>query len=399
MSDMVARPVMESQGLALTRIRTLVRHVDSGEAHLVPGRSVGFANICGASSSPQTHNRRIVVKSVPEGAPTHDNFEVVTEALPPLNDGQMLLRTRWASVDPYMRTIEGMGNPKMIGQTMVGGTVSEVLESRASGWSVGDLVVGYYGWQEYVIASSTDVQWHNKDIPIQKWDPNQGPASTAVGILGMTGYTAYFGLLEVGKPRSGETVVVSAASGAVGQVVGQLAKLQGCRVVGIAGGARKCAYCVEELGFDACVDYKAPNLPKALAEATPSGIDVYFENVGGDVLEAVIPLLNPGCRVPICGFVSQYNDMTHATPMQRLQEAGLKRMSRKGGTEGFRFFFWSEPAFLPKTGEALQKLSDWIKHGKIKYRESVSQGLDSIIDAFAGVLRGDNFGKAVIKVA
>jgi len=277
------------------------------------------------------------------------------------------------------------------------------VASRADGWNVGDLVLGYYGWQEYVIANATDVQWHNEGIPIEKWDQSMGPASTAVGILGMTGYTAYFGLLEVGQPRPGETVVVSAASGAVGQVVGQLAKIQGCRVIGIAGGARKCAYCVEELGFDACLDYKSPDLPTRLASVAPDGIDVYFENVGGDVLEAVLPLLNKGCRVPVCGYVSQYNGDMSKAPMVRLRETGVKKMGSAGGTigtEGFRFFFWSEPAFLPKRMDALRNLAGWVKEGKLKYKESVTEGgLDSMVDAFAGMLRGDNFGKAVIKFA
>lgn len=380
---------------AAERLRIILRHlfVEISQNYEIPLVKAS------ATADATVQNRRVVVKSVPDGEPSHDNFEVVTETLPSVGEGQMLLRTVWASVDPYMRTVEGMGNPKLVGKTMIGSTVSEVVESRAPGWTPGDFVVGYYGWQEYVVANATDVQWHNKDIPIEKWDPALGEASTALGILGMTGYTAYFGLLEIGKPQEGETVVVSAASGAVGQIVGQLAKLRGCRVVGIAGGPQKCAYCVDELGFDACVDYKAPDLSKALAKAAPNGIDVYFENVGGDVLEAVIPLLNPGCRVPVCGFISQYNTMTPSTPMQRLQEVGVKRLSKKGGTDGFRFFFWNEPAFLPKRVEALRALSRWIDEGKLKYRESVTQGLDSMVDAFTGMLRGDNFGKTVIKLA
>ena len=218
----------------------------------------------------------------------------------------------------------------------------------------------------------------------------------------MTGYAAYAGLLNVATIKAGETVVVSAASGAVGQVVGQLAKIHGCRAVGIAGGPRKCAYVVDELGFDACIDYKAGELPTALAAAVPDGIDVYFENVGGDVLEAVIPLLNPGCRVPVAGWVSQYNiprnnapwEQQQATPLTRLREAGLKDLGEEGSTEGFRFFhFFELAARQPDAGEAVRTMSGWIKEGKLKYRESVTHGLDSAAGAFIGMLRGENFGK------
>jgi len=345
--------------------------------------------------------RRIVVRSVPEGQPVPDNFEMVSEELPSLADGEMLLRTRYCSIDPYMRTIEGIANPESVGKTMVGGTLSEVMESRAEGWSVGDLVVGYYGWQDLCIAHNSDVQWGHPEIPIERWEPSLGPPSTALGVLGMTGYTAYFGLLEIGQPKPGETVVVSAASGAVGQVVGQIAKSLGCYVVGVAGGKPKCDFCVEDLGFDKCVDYKAGNLPSTLAAACPNGIDVYFENVGGEVLEAVLPLLNKGCRVPVCGFVSQYNvwnQMTHPAPMQRLKENGVPKMPKEGGREGFRFFFWMEPSFLLKRAEALSQLSAWLKEGKIKYRESTTFGLDTMVSAFSGMLRGENFGKAIVKL-
>jgi len=366
------------------RVRTLTRHLQPTPTASAPVK-----------------NRRIVVKSTPEAEPGPEHFNVVEEDLGSLKEGQMLLRTLWCSVDPYMRTVEGIANPEIIGKTMIGGTVSEVVVSHAEGWHKGDLVVGYYGWQEYVVANSSDVQWFNSSIPIEKWDLSLGTPSAALGVLGMTGYTAYFGLLEVGQPQAGDTVVVSAASGAVGQVVGQIAKLLGCYVVGIAGGSMKCSFCVEQLGFDACVDYKESELPRRLSDACPKGIDVYFENVGGDVLEAVLPLLNPGCRVPVCGFISQYNswdNMTHPPPMQRLAECGIKKKSKKDQGPGFRFFFWMEPAFLPKRREALQRLSQWIKEGKIKYRESVTQGLDSMIGAFSGMLRGENFGKTVIKI-
>ena len=355
-------------------------------------------------------NRRIVLKRNPEGEPTPSDFEVGTEEVPPIAEGQMLLRTKWLTLDPYMRGLSASGpmnDERTIGSTIVGGTVSEVVESRTNGWSEGDLVVGYYGSQEYSLGTSEDLQWGNEAMPIEKWDGSLGPPSTALGILGMTGYAAYAGLLNVATVKARETVVVSAASGAVGQVVGQLAKIYGCRVVGIAGGPRKCAYCVDELGFDACIDYKAGDLPKALAAAVPGGIDVYFENVGGDVLEAVIPLLNPGCRVPVAGWVSQYNipsnnspwERQQATPLQGLREAGLKELGEERATEGFRFFHFVElAARQPDAGEALRTMSGWIKEGRLNYRESVTYGLDSSVDAFIGMLRGENFGKTMVQI-
>ena len=346
-------------------------------------------------------NRKVVMRRVPEGMPPGSDFAIETGELPALDAGQMLLRTRWLTLDPYMRP--GMSAGENLGKTLAGGTVSEVLETRADGWNAGDLVVGYYGWQEYSVASPADVQWNNPDMPIQKWDGSLGPASTALGVLGMTGYTAYQGLLNVARVRAGETVVVSAASGAVGQVVGQLAKIRGARAIGIAGGPAKCAWCVDELGFDACLDYKTPGLAGRLAEAVPDGIDIYFENVGGDVLEAVIPLLNDGCRVPVCGYIAHYNltaDEPHPTPPQRLRAAGLPVLGRDGHTDGFRFFAFSELAAVhPDAGDALAEMSGWIREGRLKYRESVTDGLDSSMDAFIGMLRGENFGKTMVRVA
>ena len=347
-------------------------------------------------------NRRIVLKKNPQGEPKPSDFEMVTEEVPPIAEGQMLLRTKWLTLDPYMRS-GPMNQEEKVGATMIGGTLSEVVESRASGWSAGDLVVGYYGWQEYSVGTPDDIQWGIEGMPIEKWDGSLGPESTSLGVLGMTGYTAYQGLLNVAKVKAGETVVVSAASGAVGQAVGQLAKIHGARAVGIAGGPEKCAYCVDEFGFDACIDYKAGDLPAKLAAAVPDGINVYFENVGGDVLEAVIPLLNPGCRVPICGFVSQYNvpaDQQPPSPLKRLRAEGLKVLGKDGSTEGFAFFGFTQlSAKHPDAGEALRTLSGWIKEGKLKYRESITEGLDSSVDAFIGMLRGKNFGKTIVKIS
>lgn len=379
------------------RLEVLVRHLNSSPCRAPLAQQA-------VSSTSQTINRRVVLKSVPDGEPKPSDFELVTNEIPTIADGQMLLRTEWLSLDPYMRTGEGMKAPGAVGRTLIGGTVSEVLESKVPGWTPGDRVVGYYGWQEYAVGTPNDVQWGIKHWPIEKWDPSLGEASTALGTLGMTGYTAYLGLLKVAQPKSGETVVVSAASGAVGSVVGQIAKIKGCRVVGIAGGPKKCMYCVNDLGFDACVDYKKDDFPQALAAAVPEGVDVYFENVGGDVLEAVIPLLNKGCRVPICGFISQYNSANGRTsqkhpktPLQRLKEVGLPVLGKNGSTSGYTFFGFMQ--FVPDFPDVLRDLSQWVKEGKLKVHESVTHGLDSSIDAFIGMLRGENFGKTLVKIS
>ena len=349
-----------------------------------------------------TTNRKVVMKQLPRGMPTPDDFEIISGTLGDIEDGQMLLKTRWLTLDPYMRS-GFMVQPGNVGKTVIGGTVSEVLQSKSASWSVGDLVVGYYGWQEYSIGTANDVQWNNPNMPIRKWHGRLGEPSTALGVLGMTGYTAYEGLLNVARVQAGETVVVSAASGAVGQVVGQLAKIHGARAVGIAGGGAKCGFCVDELGFDACLDYKAGNLSADLAAATPHGIDIYFENVGGDVLEAVIPRLNPGARVPVCGFIAHYNDTPDArrpTPLQRLKSEGLKVLGRDGNTEGYAFFAFSGlSAKHPEAEQALDTLSGWIKSGQLSYRESTTDGLDSAVDAFIGMLGGGNFGKTMVRVS
>ena len=352
----------------------------------------------------KTVNRQVRLRRVPVGMPAAEDFEVVSAPIPSLAEGEMLLRTRWLSLDPYMRSVF-MNTEANVGNTIIGGTVSEVLDSRAPKWTPGELVVGYYGWQEYSIATAQDVQWNNPSMPIAKWDGSLGPASTAVGVLGMTGYTAYQGLLNVAGVRAGETVVVSAASGAVGQVVGQLAKIHGARAVGVAGGPEKCAWCVGTGGFDACIDYKTATFPDDLRAATPDGVDVYFENVGGDVLEAVIPLLNPGCRVPICGYIAHYNDTAddrRPTPLERLQAEGLPVLApgADGLAGGFRFFGFSELAGThPAAEQALAALSEWIADGALTYRESITDGIESSIDAFIGMLKGDNFGKTIVRVS
>jgi hypothetical protein len=264
---------------------------------------------------------------------------------------------------------------------MVGGTVGRVVKSSAEGYAAGDIVVGYGGWQDYALFDASDRQVMKVDVSL--------PISTALGVRGMPGVTAYFGLLKLGEPKPGETVVVSAASGAVGSVVGQIAKQKGCRVVGVAGGPAKCGYVTSDLGFDACIDHRAPGMADALRTACPKGIDVYFENVGGKVLEAVAPLLVAGARVPICGFVSQYNEQDPVTPFTVLGALPTPPFHRF-------FLVWEWPDEYPA---AVAALTAWVKEGKIRYREDVSDGLEEAPRALIGVLSGQNFGKKVVRIA
>jgi hypothetical protein len=265
---------------------------------------------------------------------------------------------------------------------MTGGTVGEVVKSAHDGFKVGDIVEDRLGWQEYAIGSGTT---------LRKVDPSIAPISTANGVLGMPGMTAYFGLLQVGQPKPGETVVVSAASGAVGQVVGQIAKLMGCRAVGIAGGAKKCAFVTDKLGFDACIDYKAEkNLDAALQAACPNGIDVYFDNVGGAISDAVLRNLNFFARIALCGSISQYN-ATSAEMGPRLMGTFVgKRVTARG------FIVFD---FAQHYGPAMRQMGEWVRAGKVKYREDVVEGIDKAPRAFIGMLRGENFGKMLVKLA
>jgi NADPH-dependent curcumin reductase CurA len=331
-----------------------------------------------------TMNRQILLKNRPEGAPTAANFELVERPAPEPGEGQALLRTRYLSLDPYMRGRMKAGAsyaaPAELGQPMVGGTVSEIVESRNPDLAVGDIVLSYAGWQDYALSQGGG---------LRKLDPTAAPLQAYLGILGMPGATAYCGLIEIGQPQPGETVVVAAASGAVGSVVGQIAKIKGCRAVGIAGGAAKCEFVVEELGFDACVDHRAPDFRERLAAACPKGVDVYFENVGGAVQQAVWPLLNNFARVPLCGLIGQYNDGA-PTPGPDMRSILSRRLTVRG-------FIVTDLA--PKYPEAAGQLAEWYRSGRIKYREDVVAGLEKAPEAFIGLLQGKNFGKLVIKVA
>jgi len=332
-------------------------------------------------------NQRLVLASRPVGEPQETDFRMEQAAMPVPGPGQVLVRTIWLSLDPYMRgrmsDAPSYVPPVAIDAVMTGGTVSEVVESHADGLQPGDLVEGRTGWQAYAAVDAKE---------LQRMERGPLPSSTALGVLGMPGMTAYCGLLNIGQPKPGETVVVAAASGPVGSMVGQIAKLHGARAVGIAGGAEKCAY-VRSLGFDDCIDHRGPDLPDRLKQACPKGIDVYFENVGGAVWEAVFPLLNPFARVPVCGLVSHYNQTT--LPPGPDRSLGLMRavLTKRLLIRGFIVF-----DFASQEAEFLQAVSKWVEAGQIKYREDIVEGLEQAPAAFIGMLNGKNFGKLLVRV-
>lgn len=342
------------------------------------------------SKENMTHtNQAVVLAARPQGEPKQSDFRIEESQTAALKDGQILIKISWLSLDPYMRPMmndaKSYANPVPLDGVVVGETVGEVIESRSEKFAVGDQVTSYSGWQSYFIADDTNPM-------VYKIKPVGVALQAYLGAAGMTGRTAYFGLLNVGKPKSGETVVVSAASGAVGGIVGQIAKMQGCRVVGVAGGEVKCAYVIDELKFDACVDYKAGALEADLAAACPNGIDVYFENVGGDVARAVAPLLNAGARVPICGFISNYNDVdiSQAHTPQAIFGA-LDPMPEH------RFFLQTE--WQDQHAEVTHQLTEWINSDELIYQESIVDGLENAVAAFQGMLKGKNFGKQLVRIA
>src|SRR5712671_3013559 len=331
---------------------------------------------------PKTH-RRVVLVRRPPGEPSESDFRVEEVAVPEPGPREVLVRVVYLSLDPYqrgrMRDAASYAAPVGLGEVMTGGVVGEVVTSQHSGFKVGDTVEGSLGWQEYAVGPGT---------ALRKVDPSLAPISTANGVLGMPGMTAYFGLLEVGQPKAGETVVVSAASGAVGSVVGQIAKIKGCRAVGIAGGRQKCDYVVKELGFDACVDYKAGRLNDDLKAAVPDGIDCYFENVGGEILDTVLRRLNPFARIPLCGLISQYN-LAEPYGLKNFGALLFNRAKLQG------FIVSDHAARYPAANEDLER---WLREGRLKYRESVAEGLRNAPKAFIGLLSGKNLGKQLIKL-
>lgn len=334
-------------------------------------------------------NTRVLLNKRPVGLPKPENFLLDTVPVSSPGSDEMLLKTIWLSLDPYMRgrmnDQKSYAKPTAVREVMTAGVVSQVIESNIAAFKTGDFVTGMYGWQQYAIARAGDNR-------LYKIDPSLAPISTAIGAAGMPGQTAYFGLLKVAEPKSGETVVVSAASGAVGSVVGQIAKFEGCRAVGVAGGEAKCQHVVEELGFDACVDYKAGNLDRDLAVACPDGIDIYFENVGGDVLLAVSKLLNEGARVPICGYISAYNatSQDQVTPPAEILDA-------LDAHPFHRFFVVTE--WIDEFEQSARYLGGLIRDGKLKYRETIVEGIENAPQAFLMLFSGKNLGKLLIKVA
>jgi NADPH-dependent curcumin reductase CurA len=329
-------------------------------------------------------NKQVLLASRPKGAVTEDNFRFVEVPVGKPEPGEVLVRNEWLSLDPYMRgrmsDAKSYAKSAEIGEVMVGQTVGEVVESNDPNFKAGDKVLTPLGWQLYGIANAKE---------LTKVDAQRAPASYYLGILGMPGITAWFGLLEIGQPKPGNTVVVSAASGAVGSVVGQLARIKGCRIVGIAGGKTKCDYVVNELGFDACIDYKAGNLLADLREHCPKGVEVDFENVGGLVLDTVLRVMNLASRIVVCGLIAEYC-ATEPYGYKMLRSVLVNRIRM----QGMIVFDWKD-----RYGEALKGLSGYLAEGKLKYRESIVEGIDNAPKGLIALLKGENFGKQLVKLA
>lgn len=329
-------------------------------------------------------NMQVLLANRPRGWVQESDFQIVENDLPALREGEVLVKNLYLSLDPYMRGRMNAGKSYAanaeLGQVMPGGTVGVIAESQNPAFHVDDVVLGYFGWQHYGISSGQGLQKLPKSEHI--------PLSAYLGVVGMPGITAWIGLTRIGQPKPGETVVVSAAAGAVGSVVGQLAKSRGCRAVGIAGGRAKCEYVVQDLGFDACVDYKAGHLAEELARAASQGIDIYFDNVGGEILDTVLEQLNAFARIPLCGLISQYN----ATEAYRLRNFGsllTNRVTLQGFIVSEHMKLWPQ---------ALQELSTLVAAGTLKYRESIAQGLEQAPAVFIGMLKGENLGKQLVRL-
>jgi NADPH-dependent curcumin reductase CurA len=334
-------------------------------------------------------NCQVLLARRPDGEPTAEDFELVESDILMPGDGEMLLRTVYLSLDPYMRgrmnAEKSYADPVPLGGVMEGGTVSVVEKSNGGKFAEGDILVGRCGWQDYVVSDGTS---------LAKVDPSVAPISTALGVLGMPGMTAYSGLLRLGKPKEGETLVVAAASGAVGANVGQIAKIKGCRTVGVAGGPEKCAYVVDELGFDACIDHRADDFKAQLATACPDGIDIYFENVAGRVLEAVIPLFNFWARMPVCGLIAQYSMTDLPSGTNKLPALMRAVLTYRLHIEGFIV-----RDFADMQADFRRDMSKWVCDGKVKYKEHRVAGLKNAPATLIGLLKGENFGKVVIEVS
>ncbi|EGR0061192.1 TPA: NADP-dependent oxidoreductase [Vibrio vulnificus] len=338
----------------------------------------------------QPTNRQIVLASRPVGAPTAENFALKQSDIPTPAQGEMLLRSVYLSLDPYMRgrmsDAKSYAEPVGIDEVMVGGTVCQVEVSNHAEFEVGEWVLAYTGWQDYAISNGEGL------IKLGK-QPNH--PSYALGVMGMPGFTAYMGLLDIGQPKEGDTLVVAAATGAVGSMVGQIGKLKGCRVIGIAGGEEKCQFAKETLGFDECIDHKATDFAEQLAKVCHNGIDIYFENVGGKVFDAVMPLLNTDARIPLCGLISQYNATSLPEGPDRMSMLMAQLLIKRIKMQGFIIF----DDYGHRYGEFAADMSQWLAQGKIHYREHLVQGLENAPDAFIGLLEGKNFGKMVVQTS
>jgi hypothetical protein len=330
-------------------------------------------------------NRQFVLASRPTGIPEESNFNLIKTPIPALKDGEFLARAMYISVDPYMRgrisQAKSYAAGVEIGGVMVAGGVARVVESKNPNFAVGDIVDPYMGWQEYVVSNGRG---------LRKLDPAIAPVSTALGVLGTTGLTAYFGLLDICNPKAGETVVVSGAAGAVGSIVGQIAKLKGCKTVGIAGGDDKVEWILKDCGYDAAFNYKTTaNYGAKLKELCPNGIDIYFDNVGGTITDAVFMQINTAARLSICGQISQYNN---AKPEMGPRLLGMLIVAR-AKVQGFLV-----TDYMPRFVEGLTEMSSWLRDGKLKYREDIVDGFENLPKAFIGLFHGENTGKRIVKV-
>lgn len=329
--------------------------------------------------------KQIKLINRPTETPTKENFEIVTASIDSASEGEVVVKTVYISVDPYLRgrmnDAKSYIPPFELNEMISSGIIGQVVQSMSSLFEKGDVVLGSLPWQEYSVV---------KESAVRKIDHRIAPATAYLSVLGMTGLTAYFGLLDIGKPKENETVVVSGAAGAVGSIVGQIGKIKGTRVVGIAGSDEKVKFLVEELGFDAAINYKTQDVAQALREACPNGIDVYFENVGGEISDAIFPLLNNFARIPVCGAISSYNN-EQADVGPRVQGYLIKTSSLM---QGFTVGNYSS-----RFGEGAKELATWLKEGKLKYEETLTEGFDHTIDAFLDLFKGANLGKAIVKVS
>lgn len=334
-------------------------------------------------------NRRIVLNSRPQGAPKPENFRLETSGVPEPAEGELLLRVVYLSLDPYMRgrmsDAPSYAPPIELGAVMIGSSVCRVEQSRHADFVQGDWVLADTGWQDYIVSDGDGL------IPLGE---NLEHPSLSLGVLGMPGFTAYMGLLDIGQPKPGETLVVAAATGPVGSAVGQIAKIKGCRVVGVAGGPKKCQAGIDIFGFDACLDHYAADFDQQLAKACPDGIDVYFENVGGKVFDAVLPLLNPKARIPVCGLIAHYNDTGLPEGPDRLSQLMHTLLVRRIKAEGFIVF----EDYGSRYEEFLKGMTPWVSSGKVKFLEDIVEGLEQAPEAFIGLLEGKNFGKLAVRV-